>query len=950
MIPDNPKSPSRLTRVILLIGAMICCAVVVRAQRDVRDDDPSQTHNYAPRIVMVPGSARTIAAQGEVTTLIVLDPRIVKVELGNHNSEIIFKGLAEGQTTVILCRRDQRQVYVVEVKGQKTPDATKVAARAARLAQARDRGSYSFTFSPGFGPGQSVARQAFEVERRISPSRSIRIEGNLFNFIGHGSPNLRFSSDPAFGFDRLSVVLNSQDSRLEILDTNISLSPLTLNGYSIRGVHLVSSAASRFHGIEFFGGQAQPFGQLVSAKQGYLAGFMMPMVEGKHWRVRSGVVAVASRNGVDRGGLIFQVDGRYEPSDRFRAKAELTSSSGSFSWRARVDLQSGPFTLYAEQFRLDKRSPLIGMGVQSGGRRGESVRLAWQPSARLHGSVSYTHAASELSGSKGGSLENSNLFGDVSFNVTRRSRLALRFTRQQIDSLAPGMSSGQRVQRSDFALTHEMTLGTGWANNAEGSLTLGRQRSAGLPLDRGFTFRDELRHSWRQWTATTYISHTSSKLSLASLLLGNPALLPPNLRASFDADPLRFIFLNRDALSSLLGGIDLPSTGSTDVGIRTEGRFSRYTLSGDLRYTASETTARRRDVLASFGLGVRLDDANSVQLSASRLFAIGGSPLAAVMTFSYTHRFGAGIDGFQFSSFLGLSHGRIEGRVFMDTNSNGRDDRGEPGVKNVTIQLDDGRRVLTDGQGRFHFTSIKADEHRVSVVSNELGVRVRATTPTEQEVQVAPRSTSQVSFGLTDVGSIAGRIFNDLGHNPIEVVPNPPGIRGVSLRLRRDGERDAVSTVTVDASGMYEFRNLTPGSYIVEIDPMTIPPDFILPTSVSWHVIVEPLKAFYLDVPIAAERVIFGTVFRDLDHDGKFDPKKDELMVGARVFAGEMTARSDDHGSYILRHLPAGKIEVSIVLRSGEKRALATLQLEASPDLRRVNLPVADGIVASNNH
>ena len=38
----------------------------------------------------------------------------------------------------------------------------------------------------------------------------------------------------------------------------------------------------------------------------------------------------------------------------------------------------------------------------------------------------------------------------------------------------------------------------------------------------------------------------------------------------------------------------------------------------------------------------------------------------------------------------------------------------------------------------------------------------------------------------------------------------------------------------VDGSGLYEFRNLAPGKYILEIDSATLPEDFRLPVQMSW--------------------------------------------------------------------------------------------------------------------
>lgn len=88
------------------------------------------------------------------------------------------------------------------------------------------------------------------------------------------------------------------------------------------------------------------------------------------------------------------------------------------------------------------------------------------------------------------------------------------------------------------------------------------------------------------------------------------------------------------------------------------------------------------------------------------------------------------------------------------------------------------------------------------------------------------------------------------------------------------------------ASGMYQFNDLAPGSYLIELDSESIPPDFLLPKKTSWTVTVESLRGSYLDIALAAQRAVSGTVFTDRDGDGKFDSKVDEPLAGARVVAG----------------------------------------------------------------
>ncbi|HEY2846405.1 MAG TPA: SdrD B-like domain-containing protein, partial [Pyrinomonadaceae bacterium] len=339
--------------------------------------------------------------------------------------------------------------------------------------------------------------------------------------------------------------------------------------------------------------------------------------------------------------------------------------------------------------------------------------------------------------------------------------------------------------------------------------------------------------------------------------------------------------------------------------------------------------------------------ANSVRVSGTRSFISNASSTPSSVTFSYTHRFGAGSGGgLQFSHLLGLDRGSIQGRAFLDLNGNGKDDADEPGIVGMKVQVDAKHVAVTDGQGRFNFSNIDADEQKVVLVSDDLGTRLRATTPTEQVVYVEAHRTNKIAFGLTNSGSISGRIFSDLSRRDDQRALNAPGISGVTIKVHLADEsvKGPVLSQTVDASGEYSFRDLPPGTYKVELDLMSLPADFRLPEQSSWTVTVEPLKGTYLDIPISAERAIAGVVFRDKDNDGQFDPQKDEAIEGARVVAGDVETLTDRNGAYILRNLPAGKIEVRATQPSGGESRLVMIVLGAEPSTHRaINLSIADG-------
>jgi hypothetical protein len=135
----------------------------------------------------------------------------------------------------------------------------------------------------------------------------------------------------------------------------------------------------------------------------------------------------------------------------------------------------------------------------------------------------------------------------------------------------------------------------------------------------------------------------------------------------------------------------------------------------------------------------------------------------------------------------------------------------------------------------------------------------------------------------------------------------------------------------VDGSGAYEFHNVAPGDYTLELDLSTLPADFRVPEQTAWPVRVEPLQNFYLDLPLSAQRAISGVIFIDRDGDGQFDVTKDDPVEGVRVVAGNGETLTNRQGMYFLRNLPAGKVEVQVYSKSGERIGLKIIELSAAP-------------------
>jgi hypothetical protein len=896
---------------------------------------------HALRVVLFVRGSRSLPFDDAVTGVTVINPEFVTAQVSGGRT-VIFNGVAEGEAMVIVRGAGgTRRTVVVEVRGRPAPSRADTRARAERRRREAKRptGAYTLSFTPSSDGAPALLRQTFDFAHKLTNDRTVRAAADLFRFFGRGE-HLLTRPAATLGLDRVSLGVDSANWRFDLLDSELNVSPLSLNGYTMRGPHLAASEASRLRGLELFAGVARPALTLFNNSEGYLGGAVLPLSGGPKWSLRMGILAVAPlRQGSQPtpaggmgGGLVWHVDGRFAPDSRTTVEGEAAYARDGFSWRARTELRRGDFNFYAEALRFDHRSPLAALGAQAGGRRMDALSVTWNPHSRLSANFSYSRAANRfVSRTQTVTLDNSALFAGLNLQLTRGSRLSLRYSGQEVETGA-GPGSLLQLSSRNLAATYSARFSRRWSNEFEAGLTASREPAAGSQVERGLSLREELRLSGEGWSATGFLNYRSNTPTLAGLVIRNPQLLPPALRSAYEADPALFLAANRDALPALLGGSALPETRNAAVGLRLQAALSRYQFIAESRYDASESLAReRRGVTTTFSAAARLDAAHSIRVSGARSIAFDGGQGRTALTFSFVRRFGVPGSGFGLARLFGLDKGRIEGRAFFDLDADGLDDPGEPGVAGLTVRLDDRRSATTDSRGRYSFDSLTPGEHVVALTSDKLGVSLRASTATEQFVTVGARQTASVGFGLSDFGSVGGRIFNDLFLTGSADAAGAPGVRGVRVLLRGA----SVVSLTTDASGLYEFRNLAPGNYTLEIDPASLPADFRLPARLSWAVTLSPLQGFFMDIPLDAQRAVSGVVFLDRDGDGRFEPAHDLPLAGARVAAGRAETITDGNGSYLLRGLPAGRITVRATRPHGGESIETSVDLGHDPTFRR---------------
>ncbi|QDV44265.1 Serine-aspartate repeat-containing protein D precursor [Stieleria neptunia] len=196
--------------------------------------------------------------------------------------------------------------------------------------------------------------------------------------------------------------------------------------------------------------------------------------------------------------------------------------------------------------------------------------------------------------------------------------------------------------------------------------------------------------------------------------------------------------------------------------------------------------------------------------------------------------------------------------VWEDTNGNGQQDVGEPGVNGVTVLLKkDG--VLTgdstvtanidldgdgtpDGDGGYKFAGLTPGDYSVQFVlpGGQVFTTVNAAgVPDDLDSDADPAMSGMtqtvtlesgdydrtLDAGLITPAALGDFVWEDTNGNGQQDV-GEPGVNGVTVLLKKDGVLTGDSTVTAnidldgdgtpDGDGGYKFAGLTPGDYSVQ--------------------------------------------------------------------------------------------------------------------------------------
>lgn len=290
----------------------------------------------------------------------------------------------------------------------------------------------------------------------------------------------------------------------------------------------------------------------------------------------------------------------------------------------------------------------------------------------------------------------------------------------------------------------------------------------------------------------------------------------------------------------------------------------------------------------------------------------------------------------------------ISGVKFEDRNGNGILDRGEKGLRGVTVFLDlngngilDDNEpfVLTDAKGRYKFTVAPGVYDVREILPEGYEQSAPGDFFYQGVVVVSGQTRDDLNFGNFQRGSIVGLKFDDLNGNG-KINRNEPGLAGVAVRLfavdTAGAIGDELAATFTDGDGLFEFLNLTPGVYFVRED---VPEGSVRTTPQGDGFFVLVTSGDRIGKDVARKKLQFGNVtpallsgvkFEDMNGNGVFDDG-DLPLAGVVVFLdrnrngrlddGEQFVLTDENGRYEFRVAP-GNHTVAEVIPEGYVQSL----------------------------
>jgi len=798
-----------------------------------------------------------------------LDSNIADATATNGVVEIV--GKAPGSTNIVVVTSAGAQTLAVTVPVP--PSVLPAGFEPPERQGSGETGTYEFRYNSD--PSQITNSIELKRTQGKSFTRMQVINANLFSAGGPTS---------AIGFPFLAYQISRPETDMTFVDKNVLNSPLTLDGFLVRGFHL-RQGPWEFHGG--FTSIATFQGLFLATDREYTAGVSRLFkiddansleANAYYFQNPDSQRAFASNGAV--GSVVY----RRKLSDKGNFLAELGMSHGvGFATRGSYD---------------DKRNHVLGnFHIQSSNFASLAVN-------NQHGTFADLNASRKLTERLFASLD----LNKSSYNLptlsqstfTTSSLLNFKLTRnfsvsgggaystfQSTIPVGPRISTVNLPAGVDYSTRH---VGTGFQYQR----TVNIEGGGG-----GNDYAVNARASAGQFQVSGFYRHDVQVPTLAAIFSQVPGLQDALDRAGIVAStPEQLAELLRNTeLLQLLGFTNAftvnlaPSRNDMSAAVSWLSH-SPNRRKVDLSYFNSDTELLQGHFIlktATLSYSQRLKSTNDIVGSASMVQTTnnGVASTHPLFSISIQHRFFS-VPGL----LLPGRHGMIQGHIFRDDDSAGLYSAQIPAMGGVEVRLDEDRVTRTDSSGYYSFHHVPFGVHRVEA-------KLKSDEPffytTDSPATVDMNATADFGINFAK-GQIFGFLLNDAG----------AGINGITVELK--GEK-FTRRVQTGVNGKFAFTGLVPGNYSLATLPDSYPPGYALQDLAAQTVTVESGKPASAEFKVKALRSIAGRVLLYDKTTLQTVPLADAVV---RLKEVSLEVKTGPTGAYIFRNLAAGTYTVAI--------------------------------------
>jgi len=824
-----------------------------------------------------------------------LDSNIVEASATNGVVEVL--GKAPGSTNIVIVTAAGVQTLAVTVPVP--PPVLPPGFEPPERAGSGETGTYEFRYNSD--PAQITNSIEFKRTEGKSFTRMQVVNANLFS---------SGASTSTVGFPFLAYQISRPETDMTFVDKNVGNTPLTVDGFIVRGFHL-RQGAWEFHGG--FASIATFQGLFLATDREYTAGVSRLFKLDDDNSLQANLYCFknpAAQRLIASNGAVGSLAYRRKISDKGNFLAEWGVGRGlGFASRLNYDDKRTHLT---GDFRMQSRN-FASLAVNNQHGTFADLSASRKLSERLYASLDLNQTNYNLPTLSQSTFTSSGL---LNFKINQKFSVngggAYASFQSQVP-VGPRISTMNLPVGFDYSTRH---FGTGFQYQR----TLNIEGGSG-----GNDYAMNARGSAGRFQVSGFYRHDVQVPTLATIFSQIPGLQDALDRAGIVASSPEQLadLLRNTALLQLLG-----FTNAFTVNLAP----ARNDLSASVGWISQHPNRRKIDFsyfksntellqggnfilsTATVSYSQRLRSTNDIVASASWVRTTNNDVTTTKPLFSISlqHRFYTVP-----TMLLPGRHGMIAGHIFRDDDSTGLYNAQSPAVGGVEVRLDENRVTHTDARGYYSFHHVPFGVHRVEAkYQNDEPFFYTTDSPATADMNAT------VDFGINFAkGQIFGYLLNDAGS----------GINGITVELKNER---ITRRVTTGANGKFSFTGLAPGDYSLVTLPDSYPPGYVLGDLAAQTLTVEPGKPASAQFKVRALRSIAGKVM--IYDKATLQPVP---MAGVTVHLKELSleVKTSPAGAYIFRNLPAGTYTIAIENEGKEISRSVTLPTEPT-NLRDVDL------------